>query len=217
MVNYLYKLGDIEANHEAYARKGRVTISDGVKRSLRKPRDARHRSRQRALAAAASFGSHGPAADDREGRERAQQTQAPEGEPRRPDRSSRRRRPAPRRTQAGSRNRRRTRERSRAPSPPRAAPRRDLDQPCGERRRIRHHCGVAGHEQERREPPRAAAGESGQPRERRGGERGGEDKAAAPDAHGDLVAQYARGLNEQVDQRRDGRRRKRTCRSGSSA
>jgi malonyl-CoA decarboxylase len=37
MVNYLYRLGDIEANHEAYARKGRVTISDAVKRSLRKP------------------------------------------------------------------------------------------------------------------------------------------------------------------------------------
>ncbi|MBL8540321.1 MAG: malonyl-CoA decarboxylase family protein, partial [Betaproteobacteria bacterium] len=37
MVNYLYRLGDIEANHEAYARKGRVTISDTVKRSLRKP------------------------------------------------------------------------------------------------------------------------------------------------------------------------------------
>lgn len=36
MVNYLYKLGDIEANHEAYARKGRVTISDAVKRSLRR-------------------------------------------------------------------------------------------------------------------------------------------------------------------------------------
>ena len=36
MVNYLYKLGDIEANHEAYARKGRVAISDAVKRSLRK-------------------------------------------------------------------------------------------------------------------------------------------------------------------------------------
>jgi malonyl-CoA decarboxylase len=35
MVNYLYKLGDIESNHEAYARKGRVTISEGVKRSLR--------------------------------------------------------------------------------------------------------------------------------------------------------------------------------------
>jgi malonyl-CoA decarboxylase len=36
MVNYLYKLGDIEANHEAYARKGRVAISDAVKRDLRK-------------------------------------------------------------------------------------------------------------------------------------------------------------------------------------
>ncbi len=36
MVNYLYKLGDIESNHEAYARKGRVTISDAVKRNLRK-------------------------------------------------------------------------------------------------------------------------------------------------------------------------------------
>lgn len=36
MVNYLYKLGDIEANHEAYARKGRVAISDAVKRNLRK-------------------------------------------------------------------------------------------------------------------------------------------------------------------------------------
>ncbi|MBL8528577.1 MAG: malonyl-CoA decarboxylase family protein, partial [Burkholderiales bacterium] len=36
MVNYLYKLGDIEANHEAYARKGRVTISDAVKRGLRR-------------------------------------------------------------------------------------------------------------------------------------------------------------------------------------
>lgn len=37
MVNYLYRLGDIEANHEAYARKGRVVISEAVKRSLRKP------------------------------------------------------------------------------------------------------------------------------------------------------------------------------------
>ena len=36
MVNYLYKLGDIESNHEAYARKGRVAISDAVKRNLRK-------------------------------------------------------------------------------------------------------------------------------------------------------------------------------------
>jgi malonyl-CoA decarboxylase len=37
MVNYLYKVAEIEANHEAYARKGRVTISDSVKRNLRKP------------------------------------------------------------------------------------------------------------------------------------------------------------------------------------
>jgi len=37
MVNYLYKLADIESNHEAYAREGRVAISDGVKRLLRQP------------------------------------------------------------------------------------------------------------------------------------------------------------------------------------
>src|SRR3990172_555077 len=37
MVNYLYKLDDIEDNHEAYAREGRVVMSDGVKRLLRKP------------------------------------------------------------------------------------------------------------------------------------------------------------------------------------
>jgi malonyl-CoA decarboxylase len=37
MVNYLYKLAEIESNHEAYARKGRVAVSDSVKRSLRKP------------------------------------------------------------------------------------------------------------------------------------------------------------------------------------
>jgi malonyl-CoA decarboxylase len=37
MVNYLYKLADIEDNHEAYARDGRVALSDGVKRLLRKP------------------------------------------------------------------------------------------------------------------------------------------------------------------------------------
>jgi malonyl-CoA decarboxylase len=36
MVSYLYKLEDIEANREAYARKGRVAISDAMKRSLRK-------------------------------------------------------------------------------------------------------------------------------------------------------------------------------------
>jgi len=37
MVNYLYKLDDIEDNHEAYAREGRVVMSDSVKRLLRKP------------------------------------------------------------------------------------------------------------------------------------------------------------------------------------
>ncbi|MFO1364354.1 MAG: malonyl-CoA decarboxylase [Burkholderiales bacterium] len=37
MVNYLYKLDDIEENHEAHARDGRVAISDAVKRLLRKP------------------------------------------------------------------------------------------------------------------------------------------------------------------------------------
>jgi malonyl-CoA decarboxylase len=37
MVNYLYKLADIEENHEAYARDGRIVMSDGVKRLLRKP------------------------------------------------------------------------------------------------------------------------------------------------------------------------------------
>jgi malonyl-CoA decarboxylase len=35
MVNYLYKLSDIEENHEAYAREGRVIVSDSVKRLLR--------------------------------------------------------------------------------------------------------------------------------------------------------------------------------------
>jgi malonyl-CoA decarboxylase len=37
MVNYLYKLDDIEENHEAYAREGRVVVSDAVKRLLRRP------------------------------------------------------------------------------------------------------------------------------------------------------------------------------------
>jgi malonyl-CoA decarboxylase len=36
MVNYLYKLSDIEDNHEAFAREGRVAVSDSVKRLLRK-------------------------------------------------------------------------------------------------------------------------------------------------------------------------------------
>jgi malonyl-CoA decarboxylase len=37
MVNYLYKLDEIETNHEAYAQEGRVVVSDAVKRLLRKP------------------------------------------------------------------------------------------------------------------------------------------------------------------------------------
>jgi malonyl-CoA decarboxylase len=37
MVNYLYKLDEIEENHEAYAREGRVVVSGAVKRLL-KPR-----------------------------------------------------------------------------------------------------------------------------------------------------------------------------------
>ena len=37
MVNYLYKLDEIEDNHEAFAREGRIVIADAVKRLLRKP------------------------------------------------------------------------------------------------------------------------------------------------------------------------------------
>jgi len=37
MVNYLYRPDEIEDNHEAYAREGRVVMSDAVKRLLRKP------------------------------------------------------------------------------------------------------------------------------------------------------------------------------------
>ncbi len=37
MVNYLYKLDDIEENHEAFAREGKVVMTDAVKRLLRKP------------------------------------------------------------------------------------------------------------------------------------------------------------------------------------
>jgi len=37
MVNYLYKLDEIEENHEAFEREGRVVIADAVKRLLRKP------------------------------------------------------------------------------------------------------------------------------------------------------------------------------------
>jgi malonyl-CoA decarboxylase len=37
MVNYLYKLDEIETNHEAFERDGRVVVGDAVKRLLRKP------------------------------------------------------------------------------------------------------------------------------------------------------------------------------------
>ncbi len=37
MVNYLYEIADIEPNHEAFAREGRVALSNGVKRLMRKP------------------------------------------------------------------------------------------------------------------------------------------------------------------------------------
>ena len=37
MVNYLYKLDEIEDNHEAFEREGRIVIADAVKRLLRKP------------------------------------------------------------------------------------------------------------------------------------------------------------------------------------
>ncbi len=37
MVNYLYKLDEIETNHEAFERDGRVMVADAVKRLLRKP------------------------------------------------------------------------------------------------------------------------------------------------------------------------------------
>lgn len=38
MVNYLYEIAVIEENHEAYAREGRVAMSNAVKRLLRTPR-----------------------------------------------------------------------------------------------------------------------------------------------------------------------------------
>jgi malonyl-CoA decarboxylase len=38
MVNYLYEIASIEENHEAYAREGRVAMSNGVRRLLRTPR-----------------------------------------------------------------------------------------------------------------------------------------------------------------------------------
>ena len=37
MVNYLYEIAEIEPNHEAFAREGRVALSNGVKRLMRKP------------------------------------------------------------------------------------------------------------------------------------------------------------------------------------
>jgi len=37
MVNYLYRLDEIEENHEAFAREGRIAMADAVKRLLRKP------------------------------------------------------------------------------------------------------------------------------------------------------------------------------------
>ena len=37
MVNYLYKLDEIEDNHEAFEREGRIVMADAVKRLLRKP------------------------------------------------------------------------------------------------------------------------------------------------------------------------------------
>jgi malonyl-CoA decarboxylase len=37
MVNYLYKLNEIEEHHEAFEREGRIVMADAVKRLLRKP------------------------------------------------------------------------------------------------------------------------------------------------------------------------------------
>jgi malonyl-CoA decarboxylase len=36
MVNYLYDVGQIERNHEAFAREGRVIAARGVERLLRR-------------------------------------------------------------------------------------------------------------------------------------------------------------------------------------
>jgi malonyl-CoA decarboxylase len=41
MVNYLYDLDDIERNHEAFAEKGEVIASPGVRRLLRADLPAR--------------------------------------------------------------------------------------------------------------------------------------------------------------------------------
>jgi malonyl-CoA decarboxylase len=35
MVNYLYRLGDIEENHEAYSDRGEVRVSPGVRALLK--------------------------------------------------------------------------------------------------------------------------------------------------------------------------------------
>jgi malonyl-CoA decarboxylase len=43
MVNYLYKLDDIEANHEAFSERGEVVAAPAVKRLLRNDRPARRR------------------------------------------------------------------------------------------------------------------------------------------------------------------------------
>lgn len=45
MVNYLYKLEDIEANHEALAQRGEVTASQAVKNMLRREREYRRGGR----------------------------------------------------------------------------------------------------------------------------------------------------------------------------
>ena len=44
MVNYLYKLDDIEANHEAFIERGEVVASAAVRRLLRNERPARRGS-----------------------------------------------------------------------------------------------------------------------------------------------------------------------------
>jgi malonyl-CoA decarboxylase len=43
MVNYLYRLADVEANHEAYTGEGRVTVSSGVKTLVRQKETSRSR------------------------------------------------------------------------------------------------------------------------------------------------------------------------------
>jgi malonyl-CoA decarboxylase len=43
MVNYLYRLADVETNHEAYTGEGRVTVSTGVKTLARLKETSRSR------------------------------------------------------------------------------------------------------------------------------------------------------------------------------